>query len=327
MTWNFFGRRKALAIVAIWVSLAVWNTAPAWASRCLFVSSYHQGYAWSDGVERGLRSVLEPHCELQQYDMDTKRNKSEADKHKAAFEARHIIDTWQPDVVITADDNAAKYLIVPYYKDHELPFVFAGINWTVEEYGFPYSNVTGMIEVAPIRFTLQAATEATGGRTATYLGANTLTEEKNLARFQSLSEELGITLHAGLVDTSASWLEAYEKAQDKDFVILGSNAGIADWSNDRIQGAVLQGTRVLSVTNHEWMMPFGILGMTKIPEEHGEWAGKAALQILAGTAPSSIPIIANQRQDIWVNGGLMQASGVSLPEDLLEKAKAVPPLE
>ena len=33
----------------------------------------------------------------------------------------------------------------------------------------------------------------------------------------------------------------------------------------------------ISVTNHGWMMPYAMLGMTKIPEEQGVWSAQAAL--------------------------------------------------
>ena len=60
---------------------------PALADKCLFISSHHQGYAWSDGVERGLRATLDGKCELKQFNMDTKRHKDEASIQKAAQEA------------------------------------------------------------------------------------------------------------------------------------------------------------------------------------------------------------------------------------------------
>jgi len=63
--------------------------------------------------------------------MDTKRRKTEQDKMAAALEAKALIESWQPDIVITADDNAAKFLVQPFYRDKDLPFVFCGINWTV----------------------------------------------------------------------------------------------------------------------------------------------------------------------------------------------------
>src|SRR2546425_1243833 len=136
---------------SVWWPSVVWLLSlcvphHAWAAKCLFVSSYHQGYEWSDGVERGVRSVLEGRCELKQFNMDAKRLKDPKDLEQKALEAKALIAAWQPDIVLTADDEAAKYLIMKFYKDHIIPFVFCGINWTVEEYGFPYRNATGMVE-------------------------------------------------------------------------------------------------------------------------------------------------------------------------------------
>lgn len=80
--------------------------------------------------------------------MDTKRNKSDDFIKEVALKAKNIIETFKPDVVIAADDNASKYLIEPYYKNASLPFVFCGVNWDASVYGYPYRNVTGMVEVA-----------------------------------------------------------------------------------------------------------------------------------------------------------------------------------
>ena len=292
--------------------------------KCLFVSSYHQGYAWSDGVERGLRSVLDRHCEIKQFDMDTKRHKSKDEIKASALRAKALIESWQPDIVIAADDNAAKHLIVPYYKDHALPFVFCAVNWTADEYGFPYSNVTGMLEVAPIQPSLARALQIVPNlRRVFYLGADTLTESKNLKRYQDAASSLGLEVTHALANSTEAWLAAYETAQDYDLVVLGSNAGINDWDPDKVRAGVLRHTRKLSVTNMEWMMPFTILGLTKVPEEQGEWAAKAAISILSGTPPSAIPIVSNSRRDIWVNTGILAASGLTLPDEIMRKGKKV----
>lgn len=42
-------------------------SATASAKKCLYIASYHQGYEWSDGVERGLKKQLAGQCELKQY--------------------------------------------------------------------------------------------------------------------------------------------------------------------------------------------------------------------------------------------------------------------
>lgn len=296
--------------------------------KCLFVSSYHRGYEWADLVERGLRSVLEGKCEIRQFDMDTKRHKSVEHKKASALEAKRIIETWKPDIVITADDNAAKYLIKPYYKDHDLPFVFCGVNWTAKEYGFPYRNVTGMIEVAPIQPMLERAKQIVPGLArAFYLGANTLTEKKNLRRFEQASKSLGFSLDSSLVGSTDEWIESFRRAQGYDLVIIGSNAGINDWDAKRVGAVVHAETRKLSVTNHNWMMPYTILGVTKVPQEHGEWAGKTALAILAGAPPSSIPIVPNNKRDLWLNREILARTGLHLSNGILRKAKKVASVE
>ena len=66
-----------------------------------------------------------------------------------------------------------------------------------------------------------------------------------------------------------------------------------------------------------------MFGMTKVPEEHGEWAASTALAILAGTRPGDIPIVANRKWDIWINQAWLDVAGIQLPRPLLAKAKRV----
>lgn len=256
--------------------------------------------------------------------MDTKRHKDEVSIKKAALKAKKLIETWKPDVVITADDNAAKYLIQPFFKDHRIPFVFCGINWNVDGYGFPYSNATGMVEVAPIDDLFNKVQHILGGtHRAIYIGANTLTEKKNLKRFERAASKSGVILDSRLLTTTKDWLTAYIEAQEFDFIVIGSNSGINDWKVDSVLEAVKTSTKKLTLTNHGWMMPYTLLGLTKIPEEQGVWAALAALAILEGTKPTEIPIVSNRKWEIWINHTILVQSGVVIPESLIRKAKKV----
>lgn len=290
--------------------------------NCLFVSSYHSGYAWADGVSRGLHSKLDGKCTITSFSMDAKLNTSVAHANQAALQAKALIEKLKPDVVITADDAAAKYLIVPYYKNAATPFVFCGVNWTVSQYGFPFSNVTGMVEVAAVRPLFQKSQSIVGKiHHATYIGANTLTERKNLAHYKVVAEKLGITLDSKLVSTSAEWIEAYRQSQISQVIITGSNAGIHDWNESKMLAAIKPDAHTLTVTNHGWMMPYTMLGMTKVPEEQGEWAGDLTLEILKGTRPSDIPIIPNRRFDLIINKRMIALSGIAIPEFIRLKAQ------
>jgi ABC-type uncharacterized transport system substrate-binding protein len=290
--------------------------------RCLLVTSYHEGYAWQDGLVNGVRSVLEGKCELKQFDMDTKRNKEEHFARQKALEAKALIESYKPDVVIVTDDNTSRYLVQPYFKDADIPFVFCGVNWTVEEYGYPYSNATGMIEVAPIEPLLKEIQSAISApKKSVYLSGDVETDHTNFEWYKRTYEAQGVEVSAVFVETMAEWEAAYSAAQDEaDFLIVANNAGIADWDDERARAYALAHARKLTVTVQEWMPPYTMLAMTKIAEEQGEWAAQVALEILEGKSPSDIPIVPNRRWDVYVNMKLLEKAGIELSPSILRSA-------
>lgn len=77
--------------------------------------------------------------------MDTKKNLSGG--VQKAREAYKLYKYFRPDGVIAADDNAQSLFVVPYLKDKvKTPVMFAAVNEEPEEYGYPASNVSGILE-------------------------------------------------------------------------------------------------------------------------------------------------------------------------------------
>jgi len=289
---------------------------------CFYVSSYHRGYSWSDGLERGLREGLRDQCEIVQFNMDTKRNRDAAFAEQAGREAYELIQRLRPDVIITSDDNAAKYLIVPYLMNTATPVVFSGVNWTVEEYGFPADNVTGIVEIAPIRPMIREALALVPEtRTAAYIGALTLTELKNYERINATAQSFGLSLDSLLVETLDQWKTAFDVAQQYDFVVSGSYSGISDWDLDLAVEHATANTHRPCLTSHEWMMPVCVIGYTKLPEEHGELAAATAVALLGGIQPRDIPLLTNRKWDTWLNVDLSRHIDVTVPERLVRRAK------
>lgn len=301
-------------------------TNSAFAAKCLYVSSYHPGYEWNDGIEKGIDKVLDGKCKLDKFYMDTKRNTSKEFAEKMALAAKKHIDQSKPDVVIAADDNASKYLVMPYFKNTKPPFVFCGINWTVEAYGYPYSNATGMIEVAPIRPLLKEINNIVKKPSkGLYLSSEVFTEHKDYERYRRYYEEEGVNLKAVFVKTLDAWKEQYQLAQSSgfDFLVLGNNAGINDWDSNEAAHFALRHAKVFSVTNYDWMMPYSMFAMTKLPEEQGEWAAQVALSLLDGIPLQNIPIVINRRWNIFINPALANKAKIRIPRRIAHKALKV----
>ena len=292
--------------------------------KCVYISSYHQGFSWSDGIEVSLKKVLKNKCEVFQFNMDTKRHKSESFKKSQAKLAKQFIDKINPSIVITADDNAAKYLVSKYYKNSKLPFIFCGINWTAKKYGFPYKNVTGMLEVLPINGLFKLANEIVDGKNVIFIGDNTITDKKDLQRFQEFSKSINIKLDHKLVDNVSQWKDIYLQAQKNyDFIILGHNAAIKGWDNNDIKEFVYKNTKILSLTTYNWMMEFAILGLTILPSEQGNWAANSALAVVNGYDIQNIKITTNKKWDIWLNTKIQKNSDITIPRLIRYKAKKV----
>jgi ABC-type uncharacterized transport system substrate-binding protein len=115
--------------------------------KVLHIMSYHSPWEWTDGQLNGFKSALKGvDVEYKVIQMDTKNHSDEAWKQQVAQEAKDLIESWQPDLVYTTDDDVQKY-VVKDYVNTDIPFVFSGVNANPEQYGFVGSkNVTGVIE-------------------------------------------------------------------------------------------------------------------------------------------------------------------------------------
>ena len=321
--------RQITALLAIAVGLVLTVLTPvagaAAPARCLYVSSYHAGYEWNDGIERGLEATLQNRCELKKFYMDGKRHLDEAYAKTKALEAKRLVESWKPDIIIAADDNVSKFLIMPYYKNAAVPVVFCGVNWTADAYGYPYRNATGMIEVGPIEpLQAEVLTVVKHARRGVFLSVDEITQKKEFSMVEELFKRRGITVVFRPVNTMAAWLAAYTAAQgNADFLIIGNNAGIPDWDKAAARRHVYEQGRRFSVAYLDWMAPYAMLTMAKIADEQGEWSGKVAVLILNGTPPSKIPVVANRRWNMFVNNRLLDKAGIRLSPDILQKAMKV----
>lgn len=313
-------KRFILSTAAMILVLMV--AAPAFSAekKVLFIDSYHEGYAWSDGITRGVKSVLEDSgVNLKVIRMDTKRNKSEEFKVAAAEKAKAEIEAFKPDVVIAADDNASKYLIAPYYKGTDLPVVFCGVNWDASGYGFPASNVTGMVEVNDVVGLIGQLKQFAKGDRVGFIAGDAVTNEKEIENYK---KKFNLEVDAYLAKDFADWKKGYSEMQTKvDILIVYNFVAVPDWDAEAAKEFILANTKIPTGTMQSGVMDYAMLGFTKVAEEQGEWSAKAALRILNGTSPADIPVARNEQGNLMVNVKIAEAMGAEIPYELLANAQ------
>lgn len=294
--------------------------------KVLFINSYHAGYVWSDGIQAGIEQVLQPHIEagliFKTHEMDTKLNKSEVFKLEAGQKAKAVIDKFQPDVVIAADDNASKYIIQPMYQDAELPFVFCGVNWDTSAYGYPYSNVTGMVEVDLSLNVINQLKRYTEGYKIGVIAKDVFSEKKNITNQQKVHGIQYDKIY--YVDTVAQWKTAFSQAQSEvDILLLINPKPMDNWDDADIERYVLENIKIPTGTVQAWMTQFSVLGIAKKPQEQGRWAAQAALKILNGVSPTEIPIEKNKEGILYINLKIANQLGILFNPRLLKTAEII----
>lgn len=296
--------------------------------KILYVDSYHADYIWSADILRGVKNVLDSRrdIDLRVYYMDTKRNKSEEQAIAAALAAKAIIEEWRPDVVIAADDNASRYLIAPFYKFSSTPFVFCGLNWDADLYGFPLPNVTGMLEVALFEDTMEALRGLARGTRIGYLASDTESERKELV---NIRKRFGSDFAVRLVTTFAELKEAFvELQQSCDMLLLQECRSVEGFDHAEMVRFVEEHSRIPSAAMQKYLMHYALITYAKVGEDQGEWAARTALAILGGKAPGRIPLAENRQARIFLNMEIAHRLNVKFPRELLDGAtftSEVPP--
>jgi ABC-type uncharacterized transport system substrate-binding protein len=310
--------RAALVFGAAGAVTASWTNALArdGARRVVHIDSYHRGNEWNDRIAAAVVETLEAAgVQVRVFHLDTKRKPSEGDKQAAAARAIALIDEFAPQVVTLSDDNAVKYVLMPHFRDADLPFVFCGLNWDASVYDLPYRNATGMVEVSPIPQLVALLRGYTSGTRLGYLAEDTPTKHKEKAYHEEL---FGLAYHrAYFVDSFADWKTAFETAQrEVDILLLLGVGALTDWDHAEARRLAERATAIPTGTDFAWLMPYALLGIGKLPEEQGRWAARAALQILDGVSPASIPVTHNTQGELLFNPRIARRLGIVEPPAL-----------
>ena len=139
--------KKLLPVISIFLCLFASVKFSFAQHRILLVHSYHEGYTWTDGITAGVKKALsDTDCQLKIFYMDTKRKTEQEWKIKAGQMALSMVSSYNPHVIIAADDNAQEYFAKKLAGKQDVSIIFCGVNADPSLYDYPTSNVTGILE-------------------------------------------------------------------------------------------------------------------------------------------------------------------------------------
>lgn len=293
--------------------------------RVLYVNAYHQGYPWSDGISTAIQRVLQAKgIELKIVYMDTKRRITDESKRVSALRIKAQIEHFKPDLVITSDDDPAQYLILPYFKDENLPFVFCGVNWDASLYGFPYQNVTGILEVSHLDQAISLLKPHVQGKRLGFISGDGFSERRLQEGYEKyLHFKFEQVYFAGNFE---EWKQHYLALQTQvDILVIETASTVLGWNEQEAKSFIEQQIKIPIIAAHDWLAPLTVLGIMKNSQEQGELAAEMALKILAGENPKDIPITTNQHDRLYINQNLAKKLGINFSAEVLKTAAHILP--
>ncbi|GAK50595.1 ABC-type uncharacterized transport system periplasmic component-like protein [Candidatus Moduliflexus flocculans] len=319
----------AIVIVAM-SSILLSGVMPAHAAKykVLVVLSYEEDYLWCQEIKQAVDSVLADSSEIRYFYMDTKKNPDGGPQK--AQEAYALYQEFQPDGVITADDNAQSMFVVPFLKDKvKTPVMFAGVNADPAKYGFPASNVSGILERDPIRETLVLAKQLVPTLTnfVALLPDNTTGQALEL-QMETDKAEYPIAYAGKKVPKTVDELMAMveELKQTSDTVMYFTFAGMPN-----AQGEAMADKDLIPMVIEKYGKPVltqgviygGLCAIVKTGNEQGDVAARMLLEAMQGKPVSEIPITQNQFGRRVINVETLKKLGITPSPDVLRGAELV----
>ena len=287
--------------------------------KILVVMSYDREYHGEtlikEGIEENSTGVNKRYVYL-----DTKKHLDKGPEK--AQKAYDIYKQFKPDVIISVDDHAQSMFILPYIKDkHDTPVVFCGVNDDASQYGYPTSQVTGILEKKhykqSIHFVKLIVPEI--AKIAVLYKENT-SNITNVAQIKKEQPGYIVDIKEFLaIKTQQELLKTLGRLEGQvDALMVLNLAGITGYG-----GRKLGTVETMTFVSDNWPKPtigaskreieVGLLcAIAKSNKEQGLVAGQMAKDILAGKSVASIPVTQNRNGQRMINASTAKKLGIKL---------------
>ena len=288
------------------LALGCLTTASATDNRIdiLVLHSYHQGYKWTDDIQRGIAEELasgRKRVFLNIQYMDSKRFNQTDYFLRLAELYRYKYSDKSFDVIIASDDNALNFLLAHRNALFgQTPVVFCGVNYLQPERLADHSGFTGVNEQADIEGGIrQALLLHPATDNLMLITDTTTTGQRILAEYNKVSRQLPATIKVTIqADTSAQQLIDRAASLSPDSLIYYSfffrdNRG-RFFEYDQILKRLREATTVPIYGAWDFSLGDGIVGgLLTSGLYQGKTAAGMARQVIEGTRVDDIPLVLN----------------------------------
>lgn len=293
--------------------------------KVLVVMSYHEEMPWIEEMKEGIDKTLAGTCELKYVYLDTRRD-FEGGPAKAE-ETYAIYQEFQPDGVIAADDNAQSLFVVPYLKDKvDTPVMFCGVNADPQDYGYPASNVSGILERMHIKESIMFLQQIVPSvKTVGYLTGDNSTARGDQRQVQK--EAATYPVESGKFTFVKTLDEAVAAAKELkaqyDALYIEHMVGIKDetgnaMDEETVIPIVAEAFGKPTFGANSFIVKNGLLcAVVKTGQEQGRVVSEMLLKAMNGTPVSEIPITRNQLGRRIINVSVLQALGIKPKHNVL----------
>ena len=296
--------------------------------RVLILHSYSTSFTWVRDINVGLQRVLskKPY-KIQYHYMDTKRHPEPEFKEKAANIAIQKINDWEPDVIITIDDNAQSLVAQKYTNDPKMKIVFTGVNAEPEAYGFDRAmNASGLLERIPFESIKEAFVQilpADRRRIVHYSDSSPTSQAVHREIDKFNWQPIKLVEHTQL-ETFEQWQEAISNANQKgDFLFITHYHTLRRSPED---ATIVPPKEVMEWTMKHSPLPDigcwgfyvddgGMLALGVSPYEEGEVAAQMVVDILDHKKqPSDLGIKTSRLYVTYLRESRLKKYTVKLPK-------------
>lgn len=297
---QFFTKLILLTYCLLGIIPSAWAKPSATTHNILILSSYHQGYKWSDEIIEGIKKPLVDAFENINFhieQMDTKRYPHQNLERLATIYTEKYHDL-PLDVIITADDNAFNF--IKTYRARispRTPLIFCGVNYLTKDRLVGLDNFTGVNEYSDARATIELILKL-HPKVKRVIAITDLTTsgESNRGNIRSLEPRYSdrIKIEHWFDLSHAELMERLQKLSAGDIVLFSSffrdRLGHS-FEFDEIAREVTAVSPVPVYASWDYNLGYGIVGgMLTSGFSQGQAAAEFAVRVINGEDVSSIPV-------------------------------------